>query len=72
MLAEIYMARAESLARASKEMPPASSSPFVAFDGTVHFKFKGSSTNGLRREIVRASADRSLMSGVNLNAGSSQ
>jgi hypothetical protein len=72
MLAEIYMARAESLARASKEMPPASNSPFVAFDGTAQFKFKGSSANGLRREIVRACADRSLMSGVNLNAGWSQ
>ena len=67
------MARAEKLGtsfegNAASELTHRS----VAFDGTAQFKFKGSSANGLRREIVRACADRSLMSGVNLNAGWSQ
>ena len=71
MLAEIFIVRAETLARASQETIPVSRSPFIPFDRSVQLKFKDSNTSSSRCEIVHTSADQSL-SGANLNARSSQ
>ena len=38
MLAEIFMVRAETVARASQETTPVSISPFIPFDRSVQFK----------------------------------
>jgi hypothetical protein len=60
MLAEIFMVRAETVARASQETFPASSSPFIPFNRPVQLKFKD--TSGSRGKIADTSADQSLMS----------
>jgi hypothetical protein len=67
MLAEIFMVRAETVARASQETMPVSSSPFIPFDRSVQLRFKDSNTSRSRCEIVGTSADQSLLSGANLN-----
>jgi hypothetical protein len=72
MLAEIFIVRAESLARASPETIPVSGSPFIPFDRSGQFRFKDSNRNNARCEIVDTSTDQSLMSGANLNARLSQ
>ena len=72
VLAEIFMVRAESLARASQETIPVSRSPFIPFDCSVQLKFRNGNTSNRRCEIVDTSADQSLMSVANLNARSSQ
>jgi hypothetical protein len=72
MLAEIFIVRAQSLARASQETIPVSISPFIPFDRSVQLKFKDSNTSSSRCEIVDTSTDQSLMSGAHLNARSSQ
>jgi hypothetical protein len=72
MLAEIFIVRAETLARASGEKPPVSSSQFIPFDRSVQLKFKDSNTSSSRGEIADTSTDQSLMPGAHLNARSSQ
>ena len=71
MLAEIFMVRAETVARASQEATPVSGSPFTPFDRSVQLKFKDSVTSSSRCEIVDNSANQSLTSG-RPNARSSQ
>jgi hypothetical protein len=72
MLAEMFIARAETLARASQETIPVSRSPFIPFDRSAQLKFKDSNTSGSRRKIVDASADQSLVSRASLTARPSQ
>ena len=72
MLAEIFIVRAESLARASQETIPVSRSPFIPFDCSVQLKFRDGNTSDRRCKIVDTCADQSLMSVANLNARSSQ
>jgi hypothetical protein len=52
MLAEIFVVRAETLARASQETIPVSRSPFIPFDRSVQLKFKDSNTSNSCCEIV--------------------
>ena len=52
MLAEIFIVRAETLARASQETIPVSRSPFIPFDRSAQLRFKGSNTSSSRCEIV--------------------
>lgn len=59
MLAEIYMVRAEALARTSQEAIPVSRSPFISFDRSIQFRFKDSSAKSPRFEIVDIFPDQS-------------
>jgi hypothetical protein len=72
MLAEIFIVRAETLARASQETIPVSGSLFVPFDLSVQSKFKDSNTSNSRCENADTYADQSVMTGANLNVRSSQ
>jgi hypothetical protein len=63
MLAEIFIVRAETLARASQETIPVSRSPFIPFDRSAQLRFKGSNTSSSRCEIVDTSADQSRSRG---------
>jgi hypothetical protein len=62
MLAEIFMVRAETVARASQETTPVSISPFIPFDRSVQLKFKDGNMTSLRCEIAETSANQSLTS----------